>query len=80
MRRPYYLSFFTSGAVILGFGAFRSGATALMDAPLVVMPIVGFFLFGGSALVGLVRLQRELDGLAHQCRIYLSWASYIRRV
>lgn len=55
-KAPIYFSFFTAGAVILGFAACHSGASALVDAPLAIIPIVVFFVFGGSSLVGLVRL------------------------
>lgn len=53
---PIYLSFLISGALILGFAAVHSGTSALMDAPLAIIPIIAFFLFGGSSLIGLVRL------------------------
>jgi hypothetical protein len=55
-KAPIYFSFLMAGALILGFAAFHSGASALVDAPLAIIPIAAFFVFGGSSLVGLVRL------------------------
>lgn len=55
-KTPIYFSFFASGTLILVFGAFQTGASALMDAPIAIIPIVAFFLFGGSSLVGLERI------------------------
>jgi len=54
-KLPIYFSFFISGAFILSFGLLQSGALALVDAPTAIIPIIAFFLFGGSSLVGLVR-------------------------